>query len=97
MKLRQFQQLGFLQEVNRQLLHPMGLAMAFTVENDEVTAVEIWDGRSDPEGYVFTDLTEDECRRSDEIERDYRRALNFRQAQLGYGVQPPHLAKAAPK
>ncbi len=58
MTLKEFQALGFLQELNRCFLHPLGLAMAVKIEGEGTinSAVEfsgIWDCRDDPEGIMF--------------------------------------------
>lgn len=56
MPVRDFIDLGYLQEVNRRLLHPAGLAMALHAPSDELTnqtVLQIWDCRSDPEGMLF--------------------------------------------
>lgn len=63
--LKEFHELGFLQEINRRFLHPIGLAMSLTITKDddtgEVTSVEfdkIWDYRDDPEGVFFNEIDE---------------------------------------
>lgn len=56
MDLDEFHKLGFLQEVNRQFFHPLGLALELIV--DEGKAVKlggIWDYREDEDGMVFGD------------------------------------------
>lgn len=60
MTVDEFWKLGLVQEINRRLLHPMGLALSVTVEfNDEGEPAEatgfgvIYDSREDPEGFVF--------------------------------------------
>ena len=55
--IKEFREKGFLQEVNRQFFHPLGLALETTI--DEETGGEtlggIWDYRLDPEGMVFAE------------------------------------------
>lgn len=55
MNIKEFRESGYLQEVNRQFLHPLGLAL--TVFIDDETGEEelggIWDYREDPEGIYF--------------------------------------------
>lgn len=55
--VRDFHDLGFLQEVNRQFLHPHGLALSVRVDqNGHATEFgQIWDYRDDPEGIEFAD------------------------------------------
>jgi hypothetical protein len=55
--IKEFRQLGFLQEVNRRFLHPLGLALEVII--DEKTEEEklggVWDYRDDPEGMFFAE------------------------------------------
>jgi hypothetical protein len=57
MSVAEFRRLGLLQEINRQFLHPRGLALEVLI--DEVTRVEtfgsVWDYRDDPEGMIYAD------------------------------------------
>ena len=53
---------GYLQEVNRQFFHPLGLALAVWPDDepaaDGTFRAQIWDYRLDPEGFLFVDLTD---------------------------------------
>ena len=56
MTAKEFRDDGFLQEVNRQFFHPLGLALAVYVDDegfDDCFRVSIWDERDDPEGWFF--------------------------------------------
>lgn len=69
----QFIEDGYLQEVNRQFLHPLGLALELTPSGEDLGPVvgaaidalvdagymvaQVWDYRDDPEGIVFADST----------------------------------------
>lgn len=53
MPVEEFMNLGLLQEVNRQFLHPRGLAMAVMIDGDQVTFSHICDYRDEPEGVEF--------------------------------------------
>jgi hypothetical protein len=57
MNAEDFRNEGFLQEVNRQFFHPLGLALALDVDSgidDEgYMKVQVWDERGDPEGWFF--------------------------------------------
>lgn len=58
MDIDEFVRLGFLQEVNRQFLHPHGLALAVERDDDGNYSLSgIWDSRDDPEGIIFTGNT----------------------------------------
>lgn len=55
MSIKEFRKLGFVQEINRRLLHPCGLALEVVVDTEtgEETLGGIWDYRDDPEGMYF--------------------------------------------
>lgn len=88
MNAKEFREFGYLQEVNRQFLHPLGLALEVFVDEDgNETLGGIWDYRDDPEGINFDDdfdLSEKARRVALELtkrEKDRRRGL-------GYMIQP---------
>lgn len=84
---KQFRELGFLQELNRQFLHPLGLALE-TVEHDDGTETfgNVWDFQDDPEGIIF-DNSDIDKRKVEfvKILQEDRHAL--REKILGYVVQ----------
>lgn len=92
MPLKEFQDLGLLGEINRQWLHPIGLALAVEVDEHtgDVTFAGIWDGRDDLEGIRFADglLDEDHIEKARAIEDDRLRREYARRKVLGYAVQP---------
>ena len=54
--IKEFRELGILQELNRLFLHPLGLALE--VDIDEIgneKLGKIWDYREDPEGMLYGD------------------------------------------
>lgn len=56
MTIGEFIDAGYLQEVNRLVLHPAGLALEVTITptTDPTTfTARVWDYRSDPEGVAF--------------------------------------------
>lgn len=54
MDIKDFRNLGFLQEVNRRFLHPLGLAMEVIIDEDGSERLGgIWDYREDSEGMFF--------------------------------------------
>ena len=86
MSVKKFRQLGLLHELNRQFLHPLGLAIE--VEIDPQTGDEkfgrIWDCTSDPEGIIFGKLNTEKMDKAKEF-IDARH--NSREARLGYIIQ----------
>ena len=57
MSIKEFQEFGYLQELNRQFLHPLGLALECIVNNEtgEVSLGGIWDNRDSQDGMAFAD------------------------------------------
>ena len=90
MTIREFVDFGFLQEVNRQFFHPLGLALCLRVDSEDPEITEtlcsIWDSRDDPEGFVFGGMPDQGkmCRVAELLGEKSR----ARQAGLGFIVQP---------
>jgi len=54
MTVKEFREQGYLQELNRRFLHPLGLALEVVLHDDGTeTFGEVWDSRDDPEGFMF--------------------------------------------
>jgi hypothetical protein len=54
MTVAEFRATGLLQEINRRLLHPCGLALEVIVAEDGTESFgAVWDYREDPEGITF--------------------------------------------
>jgi hypothetical protein len=88
MDIAEFRAFGYLQELNRQWLHPLGLALSVAVDADGTERLAaIWDDRDDPEGirYVPSAVDPDKVRR---VAEQRERLAGSRQARLGYVVQP---------
>lgn len=89
--LDEFQELGYLQEVNRLFFHPLGLALALALDfNDEGKRVfyGILDGRKDMEGFVFDEFTEEERVKAKCLRLEMGNRLELRHSSLGFGIQP---------
>lgn len=89
MDLTEFQRKGFLQEANRQFFHPLGLALALSRPGDDGERIlGVWDHRDDPEGIVFTDLTDDvSAVKAGLVEVEFTRHAEARTNLLGQPVQ----------
>lgn len=98
MDLTEFRELGYLQEVNRQLLHPLGLALFAQVDDEDgtVASIGVYDNRADPEGWRYAqppdpapggDLASFKSRAAT-VEREWEDRRGPREARLGYMVQP---------
>lgn len=83
---------GLLFEINRAILHPLGLSLALVWESDdgsgEVTGVDLIKDR-DPEGTVFApeNFTEGEKKLKAFMEREGTERLVTREAALGFRQQ----------
>lgn len=87
--IKEFRELGFLQEANRQFFHPLGLALETTVDEEtgEKILGGVWDFRDDPEGMAFADGVID----SDKV--NYVKNLKASKTKtrlnnFGYVIQP---------
>jgi hypothetical protein len=91
MDLTEFRDEGYLQELNRKFLHPLGLALeAYVDENGKVTDLGgIWDLRDDPEGIFFHSLASVESKKKASFVRKMRKKFSLiRKERHGYCVQP---------
>lgn len=88
MEVEEFWREGYLQELNRQFLHPLGLALEVSQADDgTVTLGGIWDCRDDPEGIIFVDDGPDP-EKAKRIEQESSVKALLREAALGYVIQP---------
>jgi hypothetical protein len=90
LSVREFRELGFLQEINRRILHPAGLALEVTVSTDGAEQISgVWDFRDDPEGIVFGDLSKTENREKAVTVEGFMEAhFAGREEKFGWVVQP---------
>lgn len=91
MDIIEFKDLGYLQEVNRQFFHPLGLALA--VEDNEAGKWKlscVFDEREDPEGFLFTEgqmREEDFIVKKECIEKEMRKKHAYRIKSFGFDIQ----------
>lgn len=85
---KEFWEFGYLQEVNRQLLHPLGLALEVIVneENGEVEIGGVWDIRDDPEGIIFGE-TEIDKNKTERVKKELDKRAKIREKALGFVIQ----------
>jgi hypothetical protein len=85
----EFRKGGYLQEVNRRVLHPLGLALAVQYDDDGTgTGYVVLDSRDDPEGIYFHPGC-DLAPHADRVQAEFDRRAPAREKRLGYVVQPP--------
>lgn len=88
MDIKEFREEGYLQEVNRLFLHPLGLAMEIIIADDGSAVLGgIWDSRDDPEGIAFGDR--DLVPKASRIAELWASRAPAREAALGWVIQPP--------
>ena len=85
--VREFREFGFLQEVNRLFLHPLGLALAISVDDKtkEEKLCGVWDCRDDLAGVSYKEIDLDKASR---VAKFARERIATRKAELGYVIQP---------
>lgn len=86
--IREFQKRGYLQEVNRRFLHPLGMALEVAVMTDGAVVLSgIWDYRDDPEGIYFAPDAGTDSRAS-AVAEEWAAKEKTRRAALGFMIQP---------
>lgn len=78
---------GYLQEVNRNFFHPLGLALAINVDDENNGVLSILDARDDPQGFNFLD-TIDLLPKAAKIKQISDERSEARLQALGYWNQP---------
>lgn len=88
MSVKEFRELGYVQELNRQFLHPLGLALEVTVNRDGTESFSgVWDYRDDPEG-IFYDPGVIDLGKAYRIRNEKFAKVTARARRLGYYIQP---------
>lgn len=89
--IAEFRKQGYLRELNRRFLHPLGLAME-VVDNDDGSESlgGVWDYREDPEGmqYLPEVLSDAAREQSERIDREIDSKRSAREALFGAAIQP---------
>jgi hypothetical protein len=84
----EFRDLGYLQELNRRFLHPLGLALEVKVDEHGVESFgDVWDYRDDPEGMLFDDGMID-AQKAIRIHAEGEEKYNVRHERYGWYTQP---------
>lgn len=87
--IREFRETGYLQELNRLFLHPLGLALEVIIDDDGSERLGgIWDYRADDEGIAYSDAT-DLAEKADRVAGLQAERGPRRMTALGYIIQPP--------
>jgi hypothetical protein len=94
--IKEFREKGYLQELNRQFLHPLGLAIEIIVDNDtgEENLGGIWDYREDEEGIYYDVMNSEEDRivafkeKKKFISDEFEKRKKVRKEKLGFEIEP---------
>ena len=93
--IKEFRETGYLQELNRRFLHPLGLALEVLVAEDGTERLGgVWDYREDLEGIYFAGEYADLDDKAAAIDQQWQEREPARRAKLGYMVQPQKVADA---
>jgi hypothetical protein len=88
MNITEFREFGLLQELNRQYLHPLGLALEVVINEDGTEQLGgIQDWRDDPEGLMFApeDLSVEKMER---VRSEWQNKDKIRRKAFGWNIQP---------
>lgn len=90
LSLREFRDAGYLQEVNRQFFHPLGLALVLELGENEAEdrIVGLWDYRDDPEGVIFAESNPPDQRMAKRIANEFTEKGSVRFNRFGWMIQP---------
>lgn len=93
--IREFREMGYLQEANRRFFHPLGLAIELNVkDNGDHSIGGIWDYREDKEGIYYDLNNSDDDRKErfkrnkDFIDNQFKKRISDRKDKLGFGLEP---------
>lgn len=93
--IKEFREKGYLQELNRRFLHPLGLALEISIDDDSNEKLGgIWDYRNDKEGIYFDISNSDSERKSSFnkkktfIDTELESRCKNRKEILGFDIEP---------
>lgn len=85
--IAEFRERGYLQELNRRFLHPLGMALAVQRNDDGTVELAcVWDERDDAEGLVFDPPPD--ARLAAAVDAEWAEKAAARERALGWVVQP---------
>lgn len=100
MDIAEFRDAGYLQELNRQFLHPLGLALAVERDKEDGSCIlhSIWDYRDDPEGMMYDPdelNSPDGQAKAERVLTEWEEKAEVRDENLGFVIQPIANSRAA--
>ena len=95
MDIREFRKKGYLQELNRRFLHPLGLALEVVMNDDKPEALNgIWDYREDAEEIIYGIENSSKERQSTFlinkkfVDDESRKRAELRKEKVGFIIEP---------
>jgi hypothetical protein len=95
LNIKEFRENGYLQELNRQFLHPLGLALEIIIDDDDNEILGgIWDYRNDEEGILYDIKNSDSFRintfkqKEKFIKDELEKRSILRKDKLGFIIEP---------
>lgn len=95
MDIKEFREKGYLQELNRQFLHPLGLALEVVIDSNGNESIgSIWDYRDDPEGFLYKFKERDSSQLEIAREKamyiisEFEKRRQYRLDTLGFMIEP---------
>lgn len=93
--IKEFREKGYLQELNRRFLHPLGLALEVIMDNNGNEELGgVWDYREDEEG-IYYDISNSDSNRKERfsknkkfIDDELQSRIPKRIDKLGFGEEP---------
>lgn len=93
--IKEFREKGYLQELNRRFLHPLGLALEIVVdENGTEKLGGIWDSRDEKDG-IYYDISNSDLERKEKfnknkdfIDNEFEKRSEGRINSLGFFIEP---------
>lgn len=89
MSLSEFVRFGYLQELNRQFLHPLGLAISVEDYGDEIAFAGVVDYRDKEEGVLFHEsvMDGDFFDKKKRVGKELSKRMEYRAKKLGFCIQ----------
>ena len=85
--VKDFREQGYLQELNRRFLHPLGLALEVVVEEDGTERFGgVWDYREDAEGIIYGEGVINDAK-AQNIQNEWDKRLKARFKAVGFHIQ----------
>jgi hypothetical protein len=89
--IKEFREKGYLQELNRQFLHPLGMALEINIDEDGNEILHgIWDYRDEKEGMLYADEVVNTKKFKSNIEfvrQQWNIKRRFREEKHGFMIQ----------